>query len=92
MDDKQCILIIVGATKNSIKETIVLEGGFRESGLSWTQLLLDLKNIDMAKGPKLAVGDGSLGFWKARGKTYGNIRWQRCWVYKTANVLKKLAK
>ena len=42
-----------------------LEDGFRESELSWTQLLLNLKRKGMAKGSKLAVENGSLGFWKA---------------------------
>ena len=40
----------------------------------------------------MAVGDGALGFWKALTKVYGNTRWQRCWVHKTANVLNKLPK
>jgi transposase-like protein len=43
MDDKQCILVIIGATENGTKELVALEGGFRESELSWTHLLLDLK-------------------------------------------------
>jgi putative transposase len=92
MDDKQCILVIIGATENGTKELVALEGGFRESELSWTQLLLDLKGRGLSKGPRLAVGDGALGFWKALDKIYGNTRWQRCWVHKTANVLNKLPK
>lgn len=92
MDDKQCLLIIIGATENGSKELVALEGGFRESELSWTELLLDLKGRGLKNGPLLAVGDGSLGFWRALGKTYGNTRWQRCWVHKTANVLNKLPK
>ncbi len=43
-------------------------------------------------GPELAVGDGTLGFWKALAKVYGKTRHQRCWVPKTANVLNKLPK
>jgi putative transposase len=92
MDDKQCILVIIGATENGTKELVAFEGGFRESELSWTQLLLDLKGRGLSKGPRLAVGDGALGFWKALDKIYGNTRWQRCWVHKTANVLNKLPK
>ena len=42
--------------------------------------------------PKLATGDGALGFWKALAKVYGNTRQQRCWVHKTGNVLNKLPK
>ena len=92
MDDKQCLLVIIGARKDGVKELVALEGGFRESELSWKQLLLDLKGRGLKIAPQLAVGDGALGFWKALAKVYGNTRWQRCWVHKTANVLNKLPK
>jgi len=92
MDAKQCLLVVIGATKEGVKELVALEGGFRESELSWTQLLLDLKGRGLENGPELAVGDGALGFWKALSQVYGNVRWQRCWVHKTANVLNKLPK
>jgi len=92
MDDKQCLLVIIGATKDGKKELVALEGGFRESELSWTELLLDLKGRGFSIAPRLAVGDGALGFWKALSKVYPDTRWQRCWVHKTANVLNKLPK
>ena len=44
------------------------------------------------RSPKLAVGDGALGFWKATRKVFGQTRSQRCWVHKTANILNKLPK
>jgi putative transposase len=59
----------------------------RESELSWTELLLDLKHRGLNAAPKLAIGDGALGFWKALTKVYHTTRWQRCWVHKSANVL-----
>jgi putative transposase len=34
MDDKQCILVIMGATADGVKELVALEGGSRESELS----------------------------------------------------------
>jgi len=92
MDDTQCLLVIIGATKDGIKELVAIEGGFRESELSWSQLLLGLKGRGLELGPQLAVGDGALGFWNALTKVYGHSRWQRCWVHKTANVLNKLPK
>ena len=92
MDDKQCLLVIIGATEDGIKELIAIEGGYRESEMSWSQLLLNLKGRGLQFGPKLAVGDGALGFWKALSKVYGHCRAQRCWVHKTANVLNKLPK
>ena len=92
MDDRQCLLVIIGATEDGDKELVSLEGGFRESELSWTELLLDLKGRGLSTAPSLAVGDGALGFWNALSKVYPDTRWQRCWVHKTANVLNKLPK
>jgi transposase-like protein len=38
------------------------------------------------------VGDGALGFWAALSEVYPEVRHQRCWVHKTANVLNVLPK
>ena len=92
MEEKQCLLVIIGVTKDGKKELLALDSGFRESELSWTELLLDLKHRGLKDHPELAIGDGALGFWKALTKVYHNTRWQRCWVHKTANVLNKLPK
>ena len=92
MEDRQCLLVIIGATEDGKKELLALDSGLRESDLSWTEVLLDLKHRGLKKAPKLAVGDGALGFWKALEKVYASTRWQRCWVHKTANVLNKLSK
>jgi putative transposase len=92
MDDKQCLLVIMGATADGVKELVAIEGGFRESELSWRQLLLNLKSRGLTTAPQLAIGDGVLGFWKALSKVYDGTRWQRCWVHKTANVLNSLPK
>jgi transposase-like protein len=89
MEERQCLLVIIGATENGKKELLALGSGFRESELSWTDILLGLKHRGLKVAPKLAIGDGSLGFWKALTKVYGNTRWQRCWVHKTANVFIK---
>ena len=42
--------------------------------------------------PKLATGDGALGFWSALRQVYPETEEQRCWVHKIANVLDKLPK
>ncbi len=89
---KQCFLVIIGADEAGNKELVGLWDGFRESEQSWSELLLDLKSRGLTIGPKLATGDGALGFWKALRKVYGETRQQRCWVHKTANVLNKLPK
>jgi len=38
----------------------------------------------LAIPPKLAIGDGALGFWKTLAKKWPETATQRCWVYKTA--------
>jgi putative transposase len=91
-EDRQCILVLMGATAEGKKELIAVVDGFRESEQSWLGLLLDVKARGLATEPKLAIGDGALGFWKALRQVYSSTREQRCWVHKTANVLDKLPK
>jgi len=93
MDDaKLCILVLIGATEDGRKELVAVEEGYRESEQSWLELLRRLQAKGLTLEPKLAVGDGSLGFWKALRKVFGNTRQQRCWVHKTNNVLNKMPK
>jgi putative transposase len=91
-DARQCMLVVIGATKDGRKELLGLTDGYRESEASWKELLLDLKERGLSIDPKLAIGDGSLGFWKALPQVFGSTRAQRCWKHKTANVLNKLPK
>ena len=91
-EDRQCILVLMGATADGKKELIAVVDGFRESEQSWLGLLLDVKARGLVTEPKLAIGDGALGFWKALKQVYSSTREQRCWVHKTANVLDKLPK
>jgi putative transposase len=91
-EDRLCILVLMGATEDGRKELIAVADGYRESEQSWKSLLLDAKARGLAIDPKLATGDGALGFWKALPQVYATIREQRCWVHKTANVLDKLPK
>ena len=64
-EDRQCILVLMGATADGHKELIAVVDGFRESEQSWKALLLDVKSRGLVVDPKLATGDGALGFWKA---------------------------
>lgn len=92
MDDRLCLLVIIGVTEHGNKELVAVEDGFRESTASWTEVLTGLRERGLNFSPKLAVGDGALGFWGALSKVYPECRHQRCWVHKTANVLNKLPK
>lgn len=91
-EDRQCLLVVMGATPEGQKELVAVQDGIRESEQSWRELLLDLKARGLPDAPKLAVGDGALGFWAALPKVFGATREQRCWVHKTANVLDKFPK
>jgi len=92
MDDRLCLLVIIGSDKQGRKELIALSDGYRESSASWEETLLDLTQRGLDVAPKLAVGDGALGFWNALSKVWPHTAQQRCWVHKTANVMEKLPK
>jgi putative transposase len=89
-DDRHCILVLIGVTDTGQKELLGLEAGFRESELNWKSLLLRLPDQGLVHAPKLAIGDGALGFWKALHQVFPSTQVQRCWVHKTANVLNTL--
>lgn len=89
-DERSCILLVIGAKEDGSKELVALEDGFRESKESWLFLLRDLKRRGLKAGPRLATGDGSLGFWRACEEIFPETDHQLCWVHKTANVLDKL--
>ena len=86
------MLVLIGATEDGTKELLAVANGYRESTQSWRELLGQLKRLGLAAAPKLAIGDGSLGFWIALQEQYGPIAQQRCWVHKTANILDKMPK
>ena len=91
-EERSCILVIMGADESGRKELLAVSDGYAESKASWREVLLDLKRRGLNIGPKLAVGDGALGFWAALREVYPGCREQRCWVHKTANVLDKMPK
>ena len=89
-EGRQCLLVLMGATAEGKKELIAIQDGQRESEQSWKELLLSVQARGLTIDPKLATGDGALGFWKALPQVFETTRTQRCWVHKTANVLDKL--
>lgn len=92
MDDRLCFLVIIGSDETGRKELLALSDGYRESEASWTEVLMDLKQRGLKDAPRLAVGDGALGFWKAVAQCWPDTGQQRCWVHKTVNVMEKLPK
>ena len=51
-DEKQCILVLIGATPEGKKELIDFTDGARESAQDWRELLLDLKRRGLTVPPK----------------------------------------
>ena len=90
-DAKLCALVIIGVNERGEKRFLAIEDGSRESAQSWREVLLRLKARGMNR-PKLAIGDGAMGFWAALDEIYPKTRHQRCWVHKTANVLNAVPK
>jgi putative transposase len=88
--ERPCLLVIMGALEDGTKELVAVWDGIRESKTSWLEVLHDLKARGLTTSPKLAVGDGALGFWAALEEEFSQVREQRCWVHKTANILDKL--
>jgi len=89
-DDRQCVLVIIGARTDGKKEVVAIMDGFRESKISWQSLIRELKRLGLSKGPRLAIGDGALGFWSAMDEEFSQTDQQLCWLHKTVNVLDKL--
>ena len=84
--ERLCALVIVGVNDRGEKHFLAIEDGMRESIQSWKDVLLDLKERGLSS-PKLAIGDGAMGFWGALEEVFPQTKHQRCWVHKTANVL-----
>jgi transposase-like protein len=91
-DERACILVLIGATADGTKELLAVHDGYRESKLSWVEMLRNLKSRGLTHVPAVAVGDGALGFWAALREEFSTTREQRCWVHKTANILDKMPK
>ena len=56
--------MIVGVNDRGEKHFLTIEDGMRESIQSWKDVLLDLRERGLSS-PKLAVGEGAMGFWGA---------------------------
>ena len=91
-EDRPCLLVMLGALPDGTKELVSIYDGHRESKISWSEALNDLKKRGLCVAPSLAIGDGALGFWAALEEVFPPTRQQRCWVHKTANVLDKMPK
>lgn len=74
MDDRVCLLVIIGVNVNRVKEPVAVNDRYRESAARWSEVLIDLRQRGLLATPKLTVGDGTLGFWSALGSIYPETR------------------
>lgn len=91
-EEKQYVLVIFGASDYSRKELLSITDGSRESTRSWRELLLDFQRRGLKQDPKLAIGDGPLGFWSGLREVFSKTQEQRCMLHKTMNVLNTMPK
>jgi len=56
-DEKQCILVLIGATPEGRKELVGFTDGARESAQDWRDLLLDLKRRGLDMPPQLTIAE-----------------------------------
>ncbi len=83
-DQKMCVLVIIGATAGGEKKLLGMEAGYRESKISWVNLLKKIQDRGLSVAPELGIGDGAMGFWAALDEVYPQTKHQRCWVHRTA--------
>ena len=83
--------MIVGVTARGQKRLLAIEDRVRGPKQSWREVLLSLKSRGM-NAPKLAIGDGAMGFCAAMDEVYPETRHQRCWQHETMNMLNCLPK
>ena len=61
------------------KELVGFQAGVRESAQSWRELLVEIKRWGLSIPPRIAVGDGALGFWMGEhqlSKVIAGVRFQ----------------
>lgn len=91
LEDRLCALVVIGVNSLGEKHFLAIEDGVRESTQSWREVLLALKKRGL-NAPKLAIGDGAMGFWAALEETFPTTKQQPCWVHKANNVTNYLPK
>ena len=90
-EDRLCTLVRIGVREDGTKERVAGEDGDRESTESGLTVLRALHGRGF-EAPRLAIGDGALGFGKALSEVWPQTAEQRGWVHRTANILDKLPK
>src|SRR5258707_15174726 len=69
-DEKQCILVLIGATPEGRKELVGFTDGAREGAQDWRDLLLDLQRRGLHVPPRLPIAGGAPRFPEAAGAVW----------------------
>jgi transposase-like protein len=91
MEERTCVLVVIGANEVGQKELVALEDGYRVSGRSQKEVLLDVKRCGLSEEPLCAMGDGTLGYREALIQVHCKTR-STLWIHRTGNVLNELPK
>ena len=81
----------LAALSDGSKVVLSAVSGYRESTESWSDVLRDIKRRGL-NCPRLVVGDGHFGIWRAIRNVYPQVAEQPCWNQKILNVLDRLPK
>jgi len=90
-NDRPCMLVVIGCDEHGEKHMLGVVDGERESELSWTAMLTDLKRRGL-QAPRLAIGDDAFGFWAAVVKVFALTKHQGCTVHALRNAIDKVPK
>jgi putative transposase len=88
---KQCVLVVIGVTKDRQRRVLALQAGDREAATAWKAVFQDLvrRGLD-PRTIQLGIMDGLPGLEKAFGETFRRAKVQRCPFHRAGNVLAKV--
>jgi transposase-like protein len=89
--ENSCLLTLLGARADGTKDLIAMEIGYRESKVSWGEVLRRLRDRGL-RAPLVLIGDGNLGIWGAQSEVWTETKRQRCWNHRLMNLVDQLPK
>nr|WP_263364505.1 transposase [Candidatus Enterovibrio escacola] len=64
-DNKLFLLVVIDIEDAGRKEVLTIVYGYRESEVSWLEVLSQLTSLGISIAPELAIGDSAFVFWNA---------------------------
>jgi len=72
MDDRLCLLVLIGSDDTGRKEVLAVVDGYRESEASWLEVMEQLASQGLSIPPEVVIGGGAVGPWEAVSKRWPN--------------------